>query len=99
MNEPTYIDVFCIIYYICSYVQTIPQIIRLVRRKSSADYSLLQILIQFIGVSCWTVFIFLGLNDLIVYIGTAIDWILMVLIHILILKYHKQRGEKNGKME
>ena len=90
MDSINYIDIFCIIYYVCSYAQTLPQIIKLVRTKSSHDYSLIQLLIQFIGVSCWTVFIFLGLNDWIVYVGTAIDWILMVIVDILILKYYKK---------
>lgn len=32
--------IFCTIYYILSYVSTVPQIIKLLKTKSSNDYSL-----------------------------------------------------------
>ena len=32
--------IFCTIYYILSYIETIPQIIKLIKTKSSNDYSL-----------------------------------------------------------
>jgi hypothetical protein len=41
-----------------SYIETIPQIIKLLRTKSSNDYSLLMILIQFIALLSWSLYIF-----------------------------------------
>ena len=81
--------IFCTIYYICSYIQIIPQIIKLIKTKSSNDYSLGMLLLQFIGVSCWTIFIFTSNQNVIVYIGTIIDMLLLIFVDVLILKYYK----------
>ena len=81
--------IFCTIYYICSYIQIIPQIIKLIKTKSSNDYSLGMLLLQFIGVSCWTIFIFTSNQNVIVYIGTIIDMLLLIFVDVLILKYFK----------
>lgn len=81
--------IFCTVYYICSYIQIIPQIIKLIKTKSSNDYSLGMLLLQFIGVSCWTIFIFTSNQNLVVYIGTVIDMLLLILVDLLILKYYK----------
>ena len=88
--------IFCTIYYICSYIQTVPQIIKLIRTKSSNDYSLGMLLLQFIGVSCWSIFIFTSNQNIIVNIGTIIDMILLILVDGLILRYYKfnKKGEK-----
>lgn len=83
------IDILCIIYYICSYIQTIPQVVKLIKTKSSHDYSLGQLILQFIGLTCWSIFIFLGVNDIIVYIGTVIDYVLLLVVDALIIKYYK----------
>ncbi|MBR4745482.1 MAG: hypothetical protein IK070_02115, partial [Clostridia bacterium] len=59
--------IFCTIYYICSYSQTIPQVLKLIKTKSSSDYSLLHIAIQFVGLLCWSLYIFTSNQSIIVY--------------------------------
>ena len=81
--------IFCIIYYVLSYTQTIPQIIKLVKTKSSNDYSLGMIAMQFIGVLSWTIYILTSLQTTIVYIGSIIDMVLLTFVDYLILKYYK----------
>ncbi len=81
--------IFCIIYYVLSYAQTIPQIIKLVKTKSSNDYSLGMIAMQFIGVLAWTIYILTSLQTTIVYIGSIIDMILLTFVDYLIMKYYK----------
>ena len=80
--------IFCTIYYIFSYIETIPQIVKLIRTKSSNDYSLGMIALQFIALISWSLYIFTSVQSVIVYIGTIIDLILLFIIDFLILKYY-----------
>ena len=80
---------FCTIYYVASYIQTIPQIIKLIRTKSSNDYSLAMLLLQLIASISWSIYIFTSKQSIIVYIGTVIDLIMVFVIDVLILKYYK----------
>ena len=89
--------IFCTIYYICSYSQTIPQIIKLLKTKSSSDYSILHLIIQFVGLLCWSLYIFTSVQGIIVYIGTAIDLALLIFVDILILKFFDFSKYKNKK--
>ena len=86
--------IFCTIYYILSYIQTIPQIIKLLRTKSSNDYSLGMILLQLIALICWSLYIFTSNQSIIVYVGTIIDLILLLVVDVLILKYYKFKLNK-----
>ena len=86
--------IFCTIYYILSYIETIPQIIKLLKTKSSNDYSLGMILLQFIALISWSVYIFTSIQSIIVYIGTIIDLLLLVFVDFLILRYYKNKWEK-----
>ena len=81
--------IFCTIYYVLSYIQTVPQIIKLVKTKSSNDYSLVKIILQLIGIISWSIYIFTSKQNTIVYIGTIIDLILLLLVDYLIIKYYK----------
>lgn len=81
--------IFCTIYYILSYIQTVPQIIKLLKTKSSNDYSLGMISLQLIAIISWSLYIFTSQQSIIVYIGTIIDLILLLLIDYLIIKYYK----------
>ena len=87
-------EVFCTIYYICSYIQTIPQIIKLIKTKSSNDYSLWQVALGFIALVCWSIYIFTSIQALIVYIGTVIDLVLLIVVDVLILVYYKWKKDK-----
>ncbi len=89
--------IFCTIYYILSYVQTVPQIIKLLKTKSSNDYSLGMIIIQLIALISWSLYIFTSKQSVIVYIGTIIDLILLFLVDFLILKYYKFKGVNNNE--
>lgn len=51
--------IFCIIYYILSYIETIPQIIKLIKTKYSNDYNLGIITFQFITLISWSLYIYL----------------------------------------
>lgn len=53
--------IFCTVYYVLSYIETVPQIIKLLRTKSSNDYSLGMILLQFIALVSWSIYIYLHL--------------------------------------
>ena len=81
--------IFCTIYYIFSYIQSIPQIIKLLKTKSSNDYSLGMIIIQLISVISWSLYIFTSQQNMIVYIGTVIDLLIIIFVDILIFKYYK----------
>lgn len=81
--------IFCTIYYIFSYMESIPQIIKLIKTKSSNDYSLGKLLLQLIALISWSLYIFTSKQSIVVYIGTIIDLLLLFLIDWLILKYYK----------
>ena len=87
--------IFCTIYYILSYIETIPQIIKLIKTKSSNDYSLGYILIQFLALISWSLYIFTSTQNIVVYIGTIIDLIILMIADFLILKYYKFIDKKN----
>ena len=82
-------EIFCTIYYICSYTETIPQVVKLIKTKSSNDYSLGMLLLQLIALICWSIYIFTSQQNIVVYIGTIIDLILLLVVDFLILKYYK----------
>lgn len=87
--------IFCTIYYICSYIQTVPQVIKLIKTKSSNDYSLWQVFLGMVGLICWSIYIFTSSQTSIVYIGTVIDLVLEFLVVGLILlffDFKKQKG-------
>jgi len=89
---------FCVVYYVCSYVQVVPQLTKLVQTKSSNDYSFWQVFLRMLGTICWSIYIFTSVQGIVVYIGTIIDLILTALVTILILKYYsfKTISKKEG---
>ena len=86
--------IFCTIYYILSYIETIPQIIKLIKTKSSNDYSLGFVLLQFLALISWSLYIFTSIQNIIVYIGTILDLIILIIADFLILKYYKFKRKK-----
>lgn len=94
--------IFCTIYYICSYIQTVPQVYKLIKTKSSNDYSLWQVFLGMIGLICWSIYIFTSSQAMIVYIGTIIDLVLEFLVVGLILAFFDFKRKKvkvNSKEE
>jgi len=85
--------IFCTIYYLFSYIEIIPQINKLLRTKSSNDYSLGMLTMQLVALVSWTLYIFTSNQNLIVYIGTIIDLVLLLYIDFLILKYYKFKSK------
>ena len=81
--------IFCTIYYVLSYIETIPQIVKLLKTKSSNDYSLGMISLQLIALISWSLYIFTSKQSIIVYIGTIIDLLLLLFIDFLIIKYYR----------
>lgn len=86
--------IFCTIYYICSYIQTVPQVIKLISTKSSNDYSLWQVFLGMAGLICWSIYIFTSSQVMIVYIGTIIDLVLEFLVVGLILVFFDFKKKK-----
>ena len=85
--------IFCTIYYICSYIQTVPQVVKLIRTKSSNDYSLWQVFLGMFGLICWSLYIFTSKQAMIVYVGTVIDLVLEFLVVGLILVFFNFKGK------
>lgn len=82
--------VFYIAYCIIVYLEYFPRLIKLIKTKSSNDYSLGSITLSLVGMFCWVIYLFTTKQDLILYIGAAIDIVLNVLFAILVFVYHKK---------
>ena len=85
--------IFCTVYYVLNYIKIIPQIIKLIQTKSSNDYSLSMILLQLISMISWTLYIFTSEQSIIVYIGTVVDLLLLIITDYLIWKYYHNRTQ------
>ena len=81
--------IFCTVYYVLSYIYSIPQIIKLIKTKSSNDYSLGTIFLKLIALISWSLYIFTSKQNVVVYIGTVIDLLILFLEDFLILRYYK----------
>ena len=88
--------IFCTIYYILSYIETVPQIVKLLKTKYSNDYSLGMISLQLIALISWSLYIFTSKQSIVVYIGTIIDLVLLLFIDFLIIKYYRFKKEDNS---
>lgn len=86
--------IFCTIYYILNYFHSIPQIIKLIKTKSSNDYSLWTISIQLIAIISWTLYVFTSKQNIVVYIGTVVDLIILLIVDFLILRYYDFKKRK-----
>lgn len=84
-------QVFCILHYVFTYIQGIPQIYKLIKTRSSNDYSLWQVSISLLAMICWTIYVFTENVEfeLFLYIGTILDLSLMIFIDTLILIFYK----------
>jgi len=89
-------EIFCTIYYVLNYVKTIPQIWKLIKTHSSSDYSLSMLWLQLISMVSWSLYIFTSRQSVIVYIGTVIDLLLLIVTDVLILMYYKKAQPAAG---
>lgn len=89
-------QIFCILHYVCTYIQGIPQIYKLFKTKSSNDYSLWQVFISLFAMICWTIYIFSEKTtfSLFLYIGTILDLSLMIFVDILIVIFFNFNTKK-----
>lgn len=87
-------EIFCIIYYICSYISGIPAIIKLLKTKKSNDYSIIEVTITIIGTTAWTIYIFSTEQSILVYIGTIIDELMILVWNGLVIKYYKFKNNE-----
>jgi uncharacterized protein with PQ loop repeat len=88
-------SIFYIIYCIIAYIEYVPRIVKLIRTKSSNDYSLGSIALSMIGMFCWTAYVCITDQEFILYIGAIIDVTLNTLFACLVLKYRKWGKEKD----
>lgn len=80
--------IFCTIYYVLNNIQTFPQIFKLLKTKSSNDYSLLTTILHLVACISWTLYIFTSRQSVVVYVGTVIDIVLLSLVTFLIFRYY-----------
>ena len=87
-------QVFCIIYYVLSFAQTIPCVAKLLRTKKSGDYSLLNRLCQYVALIFFTIYIFTNPTSAVVtkVIG-VVDLGLLTLENVPILKYFRRKDD------
>lgn len=83
-------ELFCIVYYICSYIAGIPAIVKLIKTKKSNDYSLAEAIITIVGTTSWTIYIFSTIQSIWVYAGTLLDQVMVLVWDGLIIKYFKK---------
>ena len=81
--------IFCTIYYIFSYFERIPQVVKLLKTKSSNDYSLGMVALQFVALLSWSLYIFTSEQSMVVYVGTVADLVLLFVVDFLIIKYYR----------
>lgn len=84
-------QIFYIIYCIIVYIEYFPRIIKLIRTKSSNDYSLSSTVLSLLGMACWVLYIFSTEQDLVLYLGSFVDVILNVVFAVLVFKYHDKK--------
>lgn len=84
-------QIFYIIYCIIVYVEYFPRIIKLIRTKSSSDYSKGSTILSLVGMCCWTIYLFTTDQDLILYIGAFIDIILNIIFFVLVFRYYDKK--------
>lgn len=92
-------EIFCnvllVLYYIFSFSQTIPCVVKLVKTKKSRDYSLLNRLCQYIALLLLTAYVCFTKNwddcgDVITISLGFVDVALLTLENALILHYYKR---------
>lgn len=90
--------ILMIIYFVFSISQSVPCVIKLIKTKKSNDYSLLNRLLQFIGLILLTLAnTFKALEkksdtlEIVSLIAGYIDLVALILENILILTYYKRK--------
>lgn len=91
---------FLIAYYVLSFAQSVPCIYKLIRTKSSKDYSLLNRLCQYTALLCFTIYIFTNpTSKPSVEIIGVVDVVLLTIENILILLYRKGGSNESNNIK
>lgn len=90
-----FIFLCCLIYYVTSAIMEIPSIVRVLRRKSSTDYSLAGIWLNMIATVSWSIYIYTSEQTVLVYIGTTTDFITALVYTVTMIKYHDKHVTKS----
>jgi MtN3 and saliva related transmembrane protein len=76
---------------LCTTVSFLPQLLRVWRRKSAEDISLVMFLLFSFGVACWLIY-GLGIGSAPIVAANAITLTLALAILALKLRYHGRQG-------
>lgn len=91
MMKLAIMSICCLIYYALSAIQMIPSIYRILKRKSSIDYSVIATWISMVALICWSIYIYLSEQTILVYVGTTIDLVMLIVYTISVLYYHNDK--------
>lgn len=84
-------ELLCYVTYILSWLEKIPEIYRILKRKSSMDFSLIATILMIMVTLCWDLYVFTcNMNNFEMVVCAIIDTILDTLSLIVIFKYHKE---------
>lgn len=82
--------IFCVLYYILSLCQSIPCIIKLLKTRRSHDFSLLNRLLQYLALICWTIYLFtIPTTETYLLVIGIIDVVMLTTENVLILSFYK----------
>ena len=85
------VEILAAAYYICSYTNKIPAITKAFKTKKTSDYSIFWAILNLIGAIAWTLYVLLTKQALIVKLGCIIDFALISIWMILVLRYSKKQ--------
>lgn len=85
---------FYIVYCVIAYIQYFPSLVKLIKTKSSKDYSISSTLLTLLGMFCWMGYLIVTKQELILYIGGLVELIINIWFTILVIMYRK--GNKGG---
>jgi len=83
-------EIFLTFYYIFSFTQSIPAVIKLLMTHKSHDYNLGYKILQTLALICWTIYVFNTAQQPFQKIAAIVDMGLLTLEDILILIYYNK---------
>lgn len=96
MTMEHFINACCLVYYVSSGIMEIPSIVRVLRRKSSVDYSMAGVWLNMIATVSWSIYIYVSEQIPLVYIGTTTDLVTAAIYTIVMCRYHKAGRQDGG---
>lgn len=89
-----FISLCCLVYYVSSGIMEMPSIVRVIRRKSSTDYSLAGVWLNMMATVSWSIYIYTSSQTPLVYIGTGTDFLTAMVYTIVMVRYHKKEEKE-----